>query len=93
MKGVVFNPLLRQLDYDQVTGDAIRWWPLGKARPVVVNPRLSFGAPVTAQSSVPTRVLYAAHAAGEPPEAIADWHRAPLDEVLAAIEFERARAA
>jgi uncharacterized protein (DUF433 family) len=89
----VFDPILRQLDYDQVSGDVVRWWPLGKTRPVVVNPRRSFGAPVTADVSVPTRVLYAAHAAGEEPEDIATWYQASLDEVRAAIEFEHARAA
>ena len=70
---------------DEVT----RLWPLGKDKPVVLDPRRALGAATGARSGVPTRVLYGASLAGEHPEAIADWYDVELDEVRAAIQFER----
>lgn len=84
---VVFNSLLKTLDYD-TSGDAARWWPRGRATPVVLDPNRAFGAPIVERSCVPTRALFDAHTAGETPESIAKWFRVDLDEVLAAVAFE-----
>ncbi len=85
---VVFNPLLKTLDYD-ASGNAIRWWPRGKGTPVVLDPNRAFGAAIVERSCVPTRALFDAHLAGETPESIAKWFRVELDEVRAAIAFEK----
>lgn len=85
----VFNPLLKQIDYDKASLDAERWWPMGKARPVVIDPQRGFGAALVSRSRVPTRALYAAHRGGQSPKEIADWYEVELDEVRAAIEFEK----
>jgi len=84
----VFTPLLKTLDYD-ASGDAIRWWPRGKATPVVLDPQRAFGAAIVERSCVPTRALFDAKTAGESPESIAKWFRVDLDEVRAAIAFEK----
>jgi uncharacterized protein (DUF433 family) len=84
----VFNPLLKTLDYD-TSGDAIRWWPRGKGTPVVLDPQRAFGAAIVERSCVPTRALFDAHTAGETSESIAKWFRVDLDEVRAAIAFEK----
>lgn len=87
----VFNPLLRTLDYEGIAQEAQRWWPLGKAVPVVVDPERSSGEAIVSRAHVPTRVLFAAHAAGEPDERIAKWYGVSVEEVRAAIEFEQSR--
>jgi uncharacterized protein (DUF433 family) len=84
----VFNPLLKTLDYD-TSGDAVRWWPRGKGTPIVLDPNRAFGAAIVERSCVPTRALFDAHRAGEAPESIARWFRVELDEVKAAIAFEK----
>ena len=84
---VVFNPLLKALDYDS-SGDATRWWPRGRSTPIVLDPKRAFGAAIVARSFVPTRTLFDAHRSGETPESIARWFRVDLDEVQAAIAFE-----
>jgi uncharacterized protein (DUF433 family) len=85
----VFAPLLRRLDYDLGSGDASRWWPLGKGKPVVLDPGRSFGAAIVTPSAVPTRAIYGAHLAGEPRKRIAAWFRVSEAEVRAAVEFEK----
>jgi uncharacterized protein (DUF433 family) len=85
---VVFEPLLRSIDYDNVTAEARRWWPIGRSRPVIIDPSRALGAAVVAKSKVPTRALYGAFIGGERVEEIADWFGVELDEVRAAIEFE-----
>jgi uncharacterized protein (DUF433 family) len=86
----VMSPLFKQIDYEP--DEAVRWHPLGRREPVVVDPRRSFGAPVTAKSSIPTNAIFAAHRAGESFEKIARWYGASVREVKAAIELERASA-
>jgi uncharacterized protein (DUF433 family)/DNA-binding transcriptional MerR regulator len=80
----------KKLDYE---GDQVRhYWPLGKQRPVVLDPARSFGQPIDAGSGVPTRVLYGAHQAGDSIEEIAFWFRVEPEAVRAAIEYEQSLA-
>ncbi len=50
------------LDFDD-GGVAIRWWPMGKKRLVVIDPKRSFGQPIVSTEGVPTAVLYKAYLA------------------------------
>jgi uncharacterized protein (DUF433 family) len=80
-------PFFKKLDYE---ADMIRaYWPLGKDRPVVLNPARAFGQPIDPRSGVPTRVLYAMHQAGESAEAVADWFEIEPEAVRSAIEYEQ----
>ena len=88
----VVSQYLKQLDYD-VAGEATRWWPLGKLEPVVVDPGLSFGAPVTTDGKVPTRSIFGALTAGETEQSVAKWYGISIDEVRAAEKFEQRLAA
>jgi hypothetical protein len=45
------------LDFD-AGGMAVRWWPMGKKRLVVIDPERSFGQPIVSTEGVPTAVLY-----------------------------------
>ncbi|MFN2397368.1 MAG: hypothetical protein ABR543_01800 [Gemmatimonadaceae bacterium] len=84
----VLAPYLKQLDFD-VGGVAQRWYPRGLTIPVIVDPRRSFGMPVTAKAGVPTETLAALHRGRDSISSIAAWYRMDEVEVQAAVEFEQ----
>jgi hypothetical protein len=49
----VMESFLKRLEYEEA-GRLLRWFPLGKGTPVVLDPRFSFGAPTVLGSGVPT---------------------------------------
>jgi uncharacterized protein (DUF433 family) len=85
---VVFDPLMKRIDHDEVTNDATAYWPLGHAKPVMIDPRYAFGEPVVAHAHVPTRVLQQA-AQNSSRQMVARWYKVSLDEVDAAVEYEQ----
>lgn len=87
----VLKPYLKQLEFDE-RGIAERWYPMGSNRPVVLDPRRSFGMPVTERAGVPTDVIARLHDAGDSPSVIAQWYQIDEVEVEAALEFEGALA-
>jgi uncharacterized protein (DUF433 family) len=89
----VLQPFLKQLDYAQVGQGIDRWWPLGKKRPVFLDPLISFGRPVVSQGLVPTETLYHAVKANGSIAEVARWYDVRTSVVRAAIEFERKIAA
>lgn len=74
---------------DDVAGE---WWPLHKARSVVVAPTRQFGAPYISGTGVRTDVLAQAFAAEGGDEdaaaAVADWFRVTPEQVRDAVDFE-----
>lgn len=79
---------LVHLDYDE-EGIPSRWWPLGRARSVVIDPARSFGQPIEAETSVPVEVLAnAAMAEGSPEAAALAWD-VPVRAVKRALAFRR----
>jgi uncharacterized protein (DUF433 family) len=86
----VMLPRVRKLAYHDVTDEACRYFPLGANRPVVLDPRRSFGEPTTSRRGVPTRIIFGAYEAGESIEAIERWYNADREEVETAIEYEKA---
>jgi uncharacterized protein (DUF433 family) len=86
----VTEPFFKNLDYE---GDLVRhYWPLGKHRPVVLDPARAFGQPIEVGSGVPTQVLYEMYQAGESIEEVARWFRVGPEAVRAAIEYEESLA-
>jgi uncharacterized protein (DUF433 family) len=87
----VLAPFLEELDYraDWVE----RWWPLGKDRPIVVDPDYGFGLPVVAGSGVRTEIIYERMKVGDLPEQIAEDFNLTSVDVSRAIQFEASRAA
>jgi uncharacterized protein (DUF433 family) len=51
----VIEPSLKGIEFEHDL--ATRWWPIGKAAGVVIDPRRQFGQPVDAVSGIPTAVL------------------------------------
>jgi uncharacterized protein (DUF433 family) len=88
----VFLPSLRaKLDLD-ATG-VRRLWPLGKSRPVVIDPAREFGQPISRDEGVPTEVLARAAKVMESDASVARWFKVSRAAVRAAVEFEQRLAA
>ena len=87
----VLAPFLASLDY---TNDvASRWWPLGKAAPIVVDPDFGYGLPVVAGSGVRTEIIRERAEAGDLIQQIASDFNLDCTEVERALQFELKRAA
>ncbi|HEY6477924.1 MAG TPA: DUF433 domain-containing protein [Polyangia bacterium] len=85
-------PFFKQIDY-RASGDATRWWPLGKRAPILLDPNIAFGAPVTKTAHVPASAINGALSAGESATRVAKWFEIPLKDVRAAAALERQMAA
>lgn len=83
---------LNQLEFD-VDELAQRWYPAGPATPVVVDPRVSFGAPVVAGTRIETAAIAELYDGDDSLEEIAWLYDLEPAQVNAAIEFERNLAA
>lgn len=72
------------------SGLAGTWFPRKEIAPsVLVNPKISFGAPALESSGVPTEALCASYLAEDcDARAVARWFEVPEDEVLQAVYFE-----
>lgn len=68
-------------------------WPLGKRRPVVIDPLRQFGQPISVDEGVPTEVLAKACKALRSVVKAARWYEVTPAAVRAAVEFEQQLAA
>jgi uncharacterized protein (DUF433 family) len=83
---------LASLEYDETERAAYQWWPLGKARPVVLDTRLNAGRPSTAETGVRTIAIAARARRGWDHEEIVHDLAAEPDEIDAALELEQVAA-
>ncbi len=79
---------LTNVDYD-VSGTPSQWWPLGRAKSIVVDPTRSFGQPIECETSVPSAILASAAGAEGSVEAAASVWDVPVRAIRRAIAFER----
>ncbi len=90
----LIQQLSAQIEFDSPGGLARRWYPLGRGRPVVLDPSVCFGRPVLVGRGVATANVYDLfRAEHERVEAVRSWWDLTEREVKAAIEFERKLAA
>ena len=94
----VIAPVIRQLateiDFGSPEGLARRWFPLGRDRPIVLDPFVSFGAPTVVGRGVKTANVHDLFVAeDEKVAAVRAWWDLTEGEVEAAVEFERRLAA
>jgi hypothetical protein len=84
-KGIL-DPILKAVDFSD-DGYPSRWWPAGRRGNIIVDPERSFGAPIDAETSVPTKILANA---GEymGVQSAAKAYEVPEGAVRRAIEFE-----
>lgn len=83
----IVEPSLQPFDYDPAM--AIRWWPLGRHRHVVVDPHRAFGQPVADASGVPTATLFETFCAAGHYREVAQAFEITEAEVVDAVAFER----
>ncbi|MBI3826336.1 MAG: hypothetical protein HY294_10100 [Candidatus Rokubacteria bacterium] len=74
-------------------GQADEWWPLGKARNVVLSPHRSFGQPIVPREGVPTAILAKAYRAEQSLHHVARWFEVSERSVRDAVAFEASLAA
>ncbi|MGI8552529.1 MAG: DUF433 domain-containing protein [Dehalococcoidia bacterium] len=87
----VFEPLLETLDYQDAV--ARRLWPLGKDKPIVVDPDYGFGLPIIQGSGIRTEIILERFQAGDLPAQIAEDFNVAVLDVERALQFEVSRAA
>lgn len=78
--------VLQDLDYED--GVALRWYPAGRQRPIVIDPRVSFGRPYILERGISTDAIRGRFQAGESFEDITDDLGVSEDEAQEAIRFE-----
>jgi len=82
----VIRLLLKKLDFNEDLL-ASKYYPMGKGKPIVIDPRRKFGSPVLINHNVYPQTLYYLYKGGEPKEFIAHLYKIKLEEVEAAIEY------
>lgn len=87
----VIEPSLKGLDFEDDI--AARWWPLGRAKGIVVDPKRQFGQPIDDLTGVPTKVLAEAAKAEGSPQQAAKLFMVPIASVNRAVAFELQLAA
>jgi uncharacterized protein (DUF433 family) len=94
LKKIVEPFLFEGLEFAEISGAPVRWWPLGLDRRVVIDPERSFGQPIVTPESVPTSILAKAVKAEEGSiEAVARWYMVHPKAVKDAVELENRLAA
>lgn len=81
----IVKTFLKELEF---SGDEIIWWPLGKERKIVVDPKRNFGQPTVVRSGVPSQILARSVKANSSRELVAKWYEAEFEEIADAVEFE-----
>ncbi len=69
-------------------GQAIEWWPLGKSKLVVLNPKRSFGQPIVPREGVPTSILSRSYRVERSYPRVARWYAVSERAVRHAVEYE-----
>lgn len=86
----IVQDFLKELEF---SGSDIIWYPLGKKRQIIVDPKRNFGQPSVARSGVPTRVLARSVKTNGSVAAVSHWFEVSAGEVRDAVEFEMRLAA
>lgn len=82
----IVETFLKELEF---SGTDIVWWPLGRGRNIVLDPKRNFGQPTVARSGVPSLVLARSARANGSPDTVAKWYEVQPEEIADAVEFER----
>ena len=90
----VIAPLIRelaqQIEFESLEGLAMRWYPLGRNRPVVLDPMVAYGAPSIVGRGIKTTNVYDFFVAeGESLAAVRAWWGLSDDKIQAAVDLER----
>ena len=86
--GGIVGPFIEEIEFDEQTALAHKYWPLGKRTPVVLDPRIAFGAPIVAGTATRTDAVAALARAAGNENAAANGYDLPKKKVRAAVRFE-----
>jgi uncharacterized protein (DUF433 family) len=90
----IIKQLAHQIDFDESTELARRWFPSEGNGLVVLDPLVSFGRPIIAEKGITTENIYDLFVAEkEKIRPVCDWMDLASEEVEAAMKFERHLAA
>ncbi len=93
----VFSDIIKPSLYEGIeygAEGAIRWFPLGKRKTIVLDPALQFGTPVISGTGVPTNTIYASYIAeSRNKDMVARVFDLTPKMVTEAVEFEERLAA
>lgn len=80
----------KQIQFHRESGFALRWFPLGSDKPVVIDPRVMFGAPSIVGRAVETANVFDLYRAeGRNASRVCPWMNLTIrEEVNAAVEME-----
>jgi len=67
----------------------LRLFPLGRSKPIVLDPDRGFGEPTVPTVGVRTEILAELVGAGEKPRRVAEVYSMSVEDVVTAVEFER----
>jgi len=89
-KQINFKAIIEQfchkIDFDK-DRLALRYWPLGKGKNLVVDPHHQLGQPTIKSTNILAETLYAMHTAGEKISFISSLYDVTESDVKASIEF------
>jgi uncharacterized protein (DUF433 family) len=86
--GPVFDQFLSEIEFDPTTSLAQRWWPLGREVPIVLDPSISFGAPIIVGTGLRTATLARLAREGSVRDAALAFE-VDVSQAQAAMDFER----
>ena len=89
--GPIFEQSMTEVEFDDQTHLVRQWWPLGRQLPIVLDPRIAFGAPVIAGTRIPTSIL-SLYTVGNPIATVAGAFNLTTEQVEAALGYESALA-
>ena len=90
--GVLLAKYLDEISFSDKTLLADRWWPLSKQFPVILDPKIAFGAPVVEGTATRTEIV-AAMAKTASTDIAANVYQLTTRQVQAAVQFEDLLAA
>ncbi len=78
-----------QIDFDDDTGFAEKWYPEGRDKGIVLDPKINFGAPTIVGKGIRTSNIYDLFVAESGnTEQVSNWMNLEKSEVKAAVDFE-----
>ena len=90
----IIKQLAHQIEFDQPTGYAKKWYPLGPNGLIVLDPRITFGKPSIVDRGTATTNIYDLYIGeDENVDNVCSWMNLNTQEVDAAVKFERQLAA
>ncbi|MEM7673515.1 MAG: DUF433 domain-containing protein [Verrucomicrobiota bacterium] len=78
-----------KVDFSEATDLASAFWPMGKDRSIVVDPKRAFGRPVMTGTNTTTEAVYALFRGGEAVEDLSDQYDQDPSVIKDAIDFHK----